>query len=273
MFHKAEKRKQKLRMAVYGPSGSGKTYTSLLLAKYIGGPIAVIDTEHGSASKYAGDVADFDVCEPNSFEPQHYIEALNEARSYNVVVIDSLSHAWIGRGGLLDQADKSGGKFNAWKGLTPQHNALIEAITSHPSHIIATMRSKTEYEVTKDSNGKSAVERLGTAAVQRDGMEYEFDVVGLMDQSNTLSVIKTRCPALNNQAIRKPGAELAATLIGWLDDGATPPPPTDWLSLIKSAADKPTLDALGKRIAEEVPQTQRASLTGPYLERMKELAA
>jgi hypothetical protein len=220
-FKKAEKTQQKLRLGLIGPSGSGKTFSALTVAKHMGARIAVIDTEHGSASKYAGDVADFDVCELASFSPGAYIKALAEAAEYDVVIIDSLSHAWVGKDGILDQADAKGGKFNAWKDLTPQHNALIEAMVSHPSHLIATMRSKTEYAVGKDEKtGKSTVERLGTAAIQRDGLEYEMDVVGHMDQSNTLTIVKSRCIALSGKSIRQPGAELAKTLLAWLSSGA-----------------------------------------------------
>ncbi|MEG0635799.1 MAG: AAA family ATPase, partial [Pseudomonas sp.] len=59
MFKKAERKQAKLRLALAGPSGSGKTFSALLMAKGLGGRIAVIDTEHGSASLYA-DIADFD---------------------------------------------------------------------------------------------------------------------------------------------------------------------------------------------------------------------
>ncbi len=158
-FKKATRQRARLRLALYGPAGSGKTYTALALAKELGDRIAVIDTEHGSASKYAGRVAEFDVAELTDFKPERYIAELKEARDYPVVVIDSLSHAWMGKGGLLDQADAKGGKFQAWRELTPQHHALIEAMLSFPGHLIVTMRSKTEYEVTKDQGGKVSVER------------------------------------------------------------------------------------------------------------------
>src|SRR6266704_3921166 len=59
-FRKAVQFGAKLRLAVCGPSGSGKTYTLLALATELGGSIAVVDTEHGSASKYA-DIFEFDV--------------------------------------------------------------------------------------------------------------------------------------------------------------------------------------------------------------------
>ena len=129
-FKKATKAQAKLRISIFGPSGSGKTYTSLLLAAALGGPVALIDTERGSASKYAGDVADFDALELTSYEPAKYIRAIGEAAKerYPVLVIDSLSHAWSGKGGILEQKDAKGGRFDAWKELTPQQTDLLEAI-------------------------------------------------------------------------------------------------------------------------------------------------
>ena len=50
----------KLRLALAGPSGAGKTDTALDSATHRGGSLAVVDTEHGSASTDA-DLFTFDV--------------------------------------------------------------------------------------------------------------------------------------------------------------------------------------------------------------------
>jgi predicted YcjX-like family ATPase len=81
-FKKAIKRRQRLRLAIDGVSGSGKTYTALAIASGIGGKIAVIDTEHGSASLYA-DRFDFDTLELERFQIEDYIEALQSAAAGN----------------------------------------------------------------------------------------------------------------------------------------------------------------------------------------------
>ena len=130
-FRKAIKRDAKLRLAVCGPSGSGKTYTLLKLATELGGPIAMVDTERGSASKYA-DIFDFDVMELGSYDPRNLIAIIDTAASsgYQVLCIDSLSHFWIGKDGELDQVDRAARRmqtpnsFAAWKQVTPIHNAL-----------------------------------------------------------------------------------------------------------------------------------------------------
>lgn len=230
MFKKAVKTESKLRMAIDGPSGSGKTYTALTLATALanGHGVAVIDTERGSASKYS-DLFGFDVCElgrdPKDlkpFHPEKYISAISEASGYDVLVIDSLSHAWSGKGGILECVDeiakraKSGNKFTAWSEGTPLQNRLIDAILAFPGHVIATMRSKTEYVTETNDRGKAAPRKVGTAPVQRDGVEYEFDIVADMTLDNEMLVSKSRCPALTGAVISKPTAAVADTLKAWM---------------------------------------------------------
>jgi hypothetical protein len=230
-FKKATKSQAKLRMAITGPSGSGKTYTALSLASALGS-VAVIDTERGSASKYA-DLFSFDVLELTEYNPRNYVNAIKEARDavlsngkpYDVLVIDSLSHAWTGQGGILELVDRaakrsqSQNSFAAWRDVTPLHNQLVDTILTTPVHIIATMRSKTEYVLEKDERGKTAPRKVGLAPVQRDGMEYEFDVVAEMDMDNNLIISKSRIISLTGAVINRPGAQLGEMLRAWLSDG------------------------------------------------------
>lgn len=230
MFKKATKAQQKLRMLISGPTGAGKTYTALAIGKHLGTKMAVIDTEHGSASKYAGDVAEFDACELDFFAVQKYLEAIRNAarEGYDVLVVDSLSHAWAGKGGILEEADKRGGKFSAWATLTPIQQSLVETILSYPGHIICTVRSKMAYEVSTEDRGgrkETKVEKVGLAPIQRDDLSYEFDVVIDMDERNNGRVTKTRCASIAGAVISKPGEDLANTLKAWLSDGAPAPAP------------------------------------------------
>jgi hypothetical protein len=231
-FQRATKQASRLRMALIGPAGSGKTYTSLLLGRALGGKLALIDTERGSASKYA-DLCEFDVLElTDSFHPERYVEAVKdaEASGYATLVIDSLSHAWIGKDGGLDLHDravdrqKTKNSFTAWAEVTPHHNALVQALIQCRCHVIATMRAKTEYVMDE----KNRPRKVGLGPVMRDGVEYEFDVVGDMDvEHNTLVVTKTRCPALAGQSFRKPGADLARILTSWLGSAEVNPSHND----------------------------------------------
>lgn len=226
-FKPATKSKLFARIGLIGPSGSGKTYSALALATSLGQKVAVIDTEHGAASKYA-DLFHFDVLELTSFDPRTYMEAIRaaEAAGYDTIVIDSLSHAWAGSGGVLELVDKisrqskSGNNFSAWGDVTPLQNQLIETILASKMHVIATMRSKMEYAQQRDENtGKTRVVKLGLQPVQRDSVEYEFDIIGEMDMDNVLTISKTRCPELKSATIERPGAGLAQTIAAWLNAG------------------------------------------------------
>lgn len=229
-FTKAVKTQAKARIGLIGPSGSGKTYSALRLAKTLGEKIAVIDSEHGSASKYA-DEFEFDTLTLETYHPQQYIDGIISAgqAGYDVLIIDSLSHAWAGTDGALELADRNatkygGNRFAAWRDVTPLHNKLIEAILSSPCHVIATMRSKMEYVQTQDDKGKTVIKKVGMQPIQRDGMEYEFDIVGDLDLEHNLIISKTRCRHLDGAVVNKPGEQLAATVKAWLTDGVEMPP-------------------------------------------------
>lgn len=140
LFQKATKTQSQLRLALSGPSGSGKTYSALNVAQHLGKTIALLDTEHGSASKYA-DRFDFDVCNLTDFHPAKYIDLIKAAdkAEYEVIVIDSLSHAWF------SELELAGKGFDGWKNVRPLERALIDAMLSSRAHVIATMRTKTEW--------------------------------------------------------------------------------------------------------------------------------
>jgi hypothetical protein len=226
MFEKAIKQEAKLRLAIAGPAGSGKTYTGLQIAKSLaqGGKIAVVDTEHGSASKYA-DLFDFDVAEMfPPFHPDRFVESIQEAQKagYAVIMLDSLSHEWSGTGGILEVIDNiaarsnSKNTFAAWKQGTPLQNKLVDTIIGCDIHVIATLRTKQDYVIEADDRGKMTPKKIGLAPVQREGFEYEFDVVMNMDNDNTGTIVKTRCPALTGGLFKKPGEDVATILLNWL---------------------------------------------------------
>jgi len=240
MFKPAEKQQAKLRMTIDGPAGSWKTYTALRFAYAIvqrnNGKIAVVDTERGSASKYVGEAPNgtpwqFDVLELTNFSPERYTEAVLAAgrAGYTVLIIDSLSHAWEGVGGALELKDRIAGSsnensFTAWRHVTPLHNRMVDSILQAPMHIITTMRSRTEY-VPEITHGKiTGVRRVGLAPVQRPGVEYEFDLVCDMDWSHIMTVAKSRCPAVADMQIEKPGPEFMNIVLDWLDNRGTPVP-------------------------------------------------
>ncbi|MBD2458402.1 AAA family ATPase [Nostoc sp. FACHB-87] len=235
MFKKATKSQIKIRLALSGASGSGKTYSALAIAQHLGDSIALIDTEHGSASRYA-DRFTFDTCELNDHHPAKYIEAIKAAESagYQVIIIDSLSHAWF------SELELAGKGFDGWKNVRPLERKLIDAMIGSSSHIIATMRSKTEWimeEYTaKDGKTKQAPKKIGTAPIQSSGIEYEFDLAGELDYNHILTISKSRCPELADKTFLNPGKDIADTLKAWIGQPQQPQETPPW-KLWKSQED------------------------------------
>jgi len=251
---RATRQQVKARIALDGPSGGGKTYTALIAAKVLaaGGKIILIDTERKSASLYADDPdlgVEFDKIELDDFDPAKYVQAIQlaEKSGYAVCVIDSLSHAWEGKGGILDLHDKAverqktKNSWTAWADVTPIHRDLVDAMLQSNMHIIATMRSKMEYVQEKnESTGRTEIKKLGMAPIQRQGMEYEFTVVADLDIEHTLTVSKSRCKLIADAVVKKPDESFFEIFANWLNSGAAFEPTRDlrtiWTEFIKTNA-------------------------------------
>ncbi|NPT59041.1 ATP-binding protein [Paraburkholderia elongata] len=262
-FTKAVRKKSKLRLGITGPSGSGKTLGALLIAKGLGGKIAVIDTEKGSASLYA-DNRKYDVefdsqdLDP-PYAPENFIKAMREAEQggYDVLIIDSTTHEWSGVGGCLELVDEiakaryKGNSWSAWSDITPRHRAFIDAIQRSPMHVIITMRSKTETAQTEGQNGKKQVVKLGMKAEQRDGFEYEMTVVlDVVHDTHFVQTSKDRTGLFMDRDPFKISEATGVMLREWLESGAEPAPEgvtaqelADWQAAIESAADMESLVA------------------------------
>lgn len=228
MFRKAERKQVKLKIGISAPSGAGKTYSALLMAYGICGDwekIAVIDTENGSAELYSN-LGGYSVCPINPpFTPAKYREAIKSAEmeGFQVLIIDSLSHAWSGEGGLLDMQDKatkaskSGNSYVAWREVTPEHNKLVDAILQSPMDIIVTTRAKAEYVVT-DDNGKKGYKKIGLAPVFRDGLEYELTVFFDMTQEHIATASKDRTGIFDTKSFI-PTVETGKLMDEWRKSG------------------------------------------------------
>jgi hypothetical protein len=241
MFKKAERKKAKLRLALSGTSGSGKTYGALQIAKGIGGKVAVLDTERGSASLYA-DMMDFDVVELGPpYEPERFIEVMDAAAKagYDVLIIDSITHEWKGAGGMLEIVDNiarakfRGNSYAAWNEGDKRHRRFVDAMLHSPMHIIVTMRSKAVY-VEGERNGKKTIQKQGAAPEQRDGIEYEFTAVLDLTVDGNLAVkSKDRTRLFGDPFVIT--EDTGRQLREWLESGAelkpepkpAPEPPSD----------------------------------------------
>lgn len=232
LIKKAERKAVKIKLAITGPSGAGKTMSSLLLAKGLanGGKILVIDSEDGSSNLYADHQlvgADFDVLEIDApYTVAKYLQALEAAQKadYEVIVIDSITHAWAGEGGLLDKKtsldSRGGNSYTNWASITKEQEQFKAKIIHYSAHVIVTMRSKQDYIVESNDKGRSIPKKVGLAPIQRDGMEYEFTTVFDIGMDHAYQVSKDRTGVFDGRVERiteKTGIELRE----WLNSGKT----------------------------------------------------
>lgn len=183
---KVKRKKVKLKIGLSGASGFGKTYSALLLARGMSSSwdkIAVIDTENGSASLYSnlGDYNTLDLNQP--FHPDRYIEAIQicQKAGMEVIIIDSITPEWSGKGGCLDIHEQEKKKmsrendYTAWNKVTPLHRKFIDSILQSDCHIITTVRRKQDYDMVKEGE-KTKVVKVGTKEETREGFEYELTI-------------------------------------------------------------------------------------------------
>lgn len=270
-FHKAVRKKVYLKGALMGATHSGKTLGALLLARGLAGDdgrIAVLDTEHGRASHYADNVSkgvdfEFDAqdLEP-PFSAERYIAAIGEAREagYDVLIIDSLSHAWMGEGGLLDFVDRVKGAnafTNGWDKASPIQRRFIDAILRSPMHIICTMRSQMAYELVENDRGKKEPKKIGLKPIQRADVEYEFAfVLDVQRESHVALVTKDVTGAFPEDGVRIT-VDHGRALREWME-GAAGDLPVDPAQLLRDElADCATGDDL-KRWYERAMKTPDA---------------
>lgn len=194
-IRKAARQKAKLRIGLSGPSGSGKTYSALILGKGITGnleKITIIDTENRSADLYSH-LGNYNVITIEApYTPEKYIEAITacEKAGMELVIIDSVSHEWDGKGGLLEsneiiaQSKFKGNTWAAWSVTTPRHQKFIESITGASMHIITTARSKTDTIQTEDKK----IKKVGLKEIQREGFEYELTLNFNLDRDKHYAI-------------------------------------------------------------------------------------
>jgi hypothetical protein len=216
------------RLALSGPSGSGKTWTALSVAEVLapGGRVVVIDTERGDdeqgAAELYADQFTFETIEwPAPYDPRDLALTLHDLGSIeprpSVVIIDSASHFWRGQGGTLDIA---GGKFGGWRQATPAQDDLVSAILAGRFHVITCLRARQDYAVEEGDQGKQKVTKLGLAPVQRDDLEYEFQVVATLDADHRIDISKTRAqPLAGGSWPAGQQGRFAATYRDWLASG------------------------------------------------------
>ena len=223
-LRKATRQKAKIRLGLSAVSGGGKTYSALLIAYGLCGDwskVALIDTENGSGDLYA-DLGPYNVLPlAPDFTPEKYIQAIKacESAGMDVIIIDSITHEWDGKGGCLEIVEKAGGRYQDWAKVTPRHQAFIDAIIGSSCHVITTVRRKQDYEMTKTQDGKVKVEKAGMKEVTREGFEYELTVNLEMDTRHNATASKDRTGLFIDRPAFVPTVDTGKLIRQWCEQG------------------------------------------------------
>ena len=232
---KATREKIAVKIALMSPSGGGKSYSALRLATGMvdemkktntlngtNGKILFANTE-GPRGRYYADEFNYDIVDLEPpYNPELFIDLINYAvdEKYSVLIIDSSSAEWEGRGGCLELQQQAGGKYQDWKFVSPRHEKFIDTLAYSPIHVIATMKGKDQYEVEKDDRGRVSVKKLGVGAAQRNGFEFYFTTTFNIDRDSHMA----KCEKDNTHIFEKSGATIldesyGVKIIQWANSG------------------------------------------------------
>lgn len=225
-LQRAARQQARIRIGLQGPSGSGKTYGALLIAQGLSTDfkkVAVIDTEHNSASLYSH-LGEYNVLLLRPpFTPEQYIQAIQtcEQAGMETIIIDSGSHEWEGQGGILDiHSSLPGNSFTNWSKVLPRHNAFIQTIMQSTCHVITTIRSKQDY-VLVEKNGKQVPEKVGLKGIQRDGIDYEMPIVFDLDIKHNAIASKDRTTLFADKPEFKLSPAIGKQIRDWCNNSGT----------------------------------------------------
>jgi hypothetical protein len=259
-LRKATRQKAKIRLGLSGVSGGGKTFSALLIAKGICGDwskIAIIDSENNSADLYAhlGDYNVLPITAP--FSPEKYVEAIKacEKAGMEVIIVDSITHEWDGKGGCLEIVESLGGKYQDWAKVTPRHQAFIDAIIQSPCHMITTVRRKQDYEMIKDGNGKVKVEKGGLREITREGFEYELTINLELDTKHNATASKDRTGLFMGKPAFVPGEQTGELIQQWCEQGEEAfkiQPGSEWHQRVEQCATQKELVELYNKFKTDV---------------------
>lgn len=223
-----------LRKMLLGPTGAGKTLGALEIgSKLFGGslPLYGLDTEHGRMRLYLDRYKMDELFElAGDFSPERFtqvIQTVEKEAPGAVLIIDSVSHEWMGQNGILSQADR----FGDWKTVRPKHNAFVESMLAAQLHIIVCCRAKMKWEVGEEERPgggkpKQTITKLGLGPVQSDDIIYEFDILGSIDVATHDCTFSNRCELLVDKTFSlMPGDEVADIITRWLSEGEPVAPP------------------------------------------------
>lgn len=279
LFAPAARQKTKLRMALQGISGGGKTLSALYIAYGMTGDwgkVALIDTEHDRALEYAarsdlpiptGQFLHAHMDPPYSVEK--YIQYVRMGADIvgpdGVVIVDSLSHAWAGAGGVLEYKDaiaatqRGQNSYTAWNAAGKLQNTMVDTILSVPCHTICTLRVKQDYALQPNERGKMEPVKLGLAPIQRENLEYEFDIVLNIARNHIATTSKDVTFLDGFGAVITP--QLGKDLAAWLNEGKEP------VRILCADCGGRIKDSVQKSTGELIPAAQCAAMAQKYVGR------
>ena len=273
-LRQATRTKAKIRLGLSAVSGGGKTYSAIKIAKGLSrgdlSKVAIIDTENGSADLYAH-LGNYNVLTLQApYSPERYVECIKscEEAGMEVIIVDSITHEWNGKGGILEiHSSMTGNSFTNWSSLTPRHQKFIDAILQSKCHVITTVRRKQDYDLSKDSNGKTKVEKAGLKEETREGFEYELTANIELDIKHNATALKDRTGLFMDKPSFTPSEETGKMLLDWCEMGETP---IEWKlslatkkeihELIKSSTLNGTSSVLAKKRLEACQSDEQVNI-------------
>ena len=198
VIRKAERKGVPPLICLWSGSGGGKTYTALHIARgYVGpkGKIGLIDTENRRSEFYAKLVDGWDHLDLQPpFSPERYsaaFRAFETAGGYDAVIVDSMSHCWMGEGGVLDMAQRNKAPgLSKWADPKLSYGRMINTLLRAPFLVIFCIRAKNGIQ--QIGRGKDAtIENIGLRPIIGEGMVFEMTVSALLGQDH--------CPAFQDE--------------------------------------------------------------------------
>lgn len=271
LLRKATRQKAKIRLGLSAVSGGGKTYSAIIIAKGLANgdlsKVALIDTENGSGDLYAH-LGDYNVLTLSApFSPEKYIEAIKECENagMEVIIIDSITHEWDGKGGILEISNSmTGNSYTNWAKLTPRHQAFIDSILQSKCHVITTVRRKQDYEMVTNAQGKLVPQKVGLKEVTREGFEYELTVNLELDSKHNALASKDRTGLFIGQPDFVPTEETGKLILDWCESGNEPIKEPEWVDYELALQQCVDMEEL-KEVFTKIPKERK-----PEFESVKE---
>ncbi len=209
LVEKAKREKCKASIMIEGLPGSGKSGLALVLAEGLSNKswegVGAIDTENKSLKLFPGTNSSSGIpfgefyvtyltpdigCKPTNYTAIRTY--MKEKHEIEVCVKDSISHAWMYKGGVLDLLSKAKKKsahyakdnYAAWgdEEVVEEKNEILQLIRDPDIHVITTVRVKEKFEYETGDDGKNKLKSLGEQQIQQAELKYEPDLVLHMTQ-------------------------------------------------------------------------------------------